>query len=134
MRCSLADELIHEQHSLPCIFTGIRHPLLYRSEREREARPASVRLQCRFRYWTHHEQTGLECPHFTPWFVFESQFALLIKAFYVLGHWEQILTQQASNMTHMEQEEFVRQEVWKETWKKLHALLAVCWQLIQKEE
>jgi hypothetical protein len=134
LHSSLSDELIHEQESLPCIFTGRRKPLLYRTAQDREARPASVRLQCRFRHWKHHEQTGLECPHFSPWFVYESQFALLIKAFYVLGHWEQIIRQQASEMAHMEQEEFVQQQVWKETWNKLHAMLAVCWQLIQKEE
>jgi hypothetical protein len=79
-----------------CVFSH-RARLPYYKAPLRARQTVSRRVQRRFYSWKHHAQTGLQSPHFTPSYVYESHFSHLINAVYTLGRMPEMLQGVASS-------------------------------------
>lgn len=127
----MTQELQHELNDVPCIFSFRRHPILV-STASRPAEATSSRLQCSFRWWAHHEQSGMECPHTSQAYVYESHFSFLIRGMYVLGHLAAVLQDVATK----DKEEgvtvaaFQARPEWVEFYSKLNHILYVVWAML----
>jgi hypothetical protein len=123
----MSAELIHEENETPCVFSQRCTPALFRSPSHPSPACVSVRVQCNFSWWAHHEETGLECPHTSRWFVYESMFSYLVKGVFALGHLSQMLEEQSRTMqpAGLGAEEFAQQPVWQELLDKINCILFV---------
>jgi len=120
-------EFEHLQSIAPCVFSGRTAPVLYRSPSHPEPRACSVRVQRRFTWWAHHEQTGLESPHTSAVFVYESQYSFVVSGVYALGHLGSILKHKsrACAPDACSLEEFATLPLWDELYAKINAILCV---------
>jgi hypothetical protein len=125
---TMLPELEHSLHEAPCVFSGRTSVLALRSPSAPVPQAVSKRVQRQFVWWEHHEQTGLESPHFSEAFVYESQFTYLVQSFHALGHFADIAKAKArelwaSGVTHAV--EFQAHPMWKEFYEKINCLFYV---------
>lgn len=120
-------ELEHTMHDAPCVFSARTTPLLYASSSHAAEPPSPVylRVQRKFTWWAHHEQTGLECPHESPAFVYESRYSYLVAGMYALGHLGSLLKQQSRVHAVAGLREFQAAPVWSELHCKINEILYV---------
>jgi hypothetical protein len=118
-------ELEHTMGDAPCVFSGRAAPLLYTSTSQAEPAPAYLRVQRKFTWWAHHEQTGLECPHASPAFVYESRYSYLVTGMYALGHLGSLLKHQSRVHATAGLEEFQAAPIWAELHCKINEILFV---------
>ena len=88
---NMTEPLVHPGDIIPCTFSRRTAPLLYTSSKHSQPRAVSVRVQRRFYAWEYHPVTGLQTPHFSAFYVYESHFEWLIEAVHVLGHFDAML-------------------------------------------
>jgi hypothetical protein len=116
----------HQLHEARCVFSGRKRPVLYCSASQPEPCAVSVRVQRKFAWWAHHEQTGLECPHTSAAFVYESQYSFLVIGIYTLGHLGAILKQHSrACAANLSLKDFEELPVWRQLYLKLNAILRV---------
>lgn len=109
-----------------CVFTGRFKPPLYRSPSHKEPISVCERVQCRFQWWAHHTITGLECPHTSSWYVFESQFTMLVLAVHMLGHLPAILKQHAKSiLPGATGDEFRKDPLWGELYLRINSAMFI---------
>ena len=118
-------ELEHTMNDAPCVFSGRTSPLLYTSVSQPEPAPVYLRVQRKFTWWAYHEQTGLESPHASPAFVYESRYSYLIIGMYALGHLGALLKQQSRVHSKASLEEFQANSIWSELYLKINEMLFV---------
>ncbi len=118
-------ELEHTMHDVPCVFSGRTTPLLYTSASQAEPVPVYMRMQRKFTWWAHHEQTGLESPHASPAFVYESRYSYLITGMYALGHLGSLLKHQSRAHSKASLNEFQADPIWSELYLKINEILFV---------
>jgi hypothetical protein len=126
-RCMSAESL-HELNAVPCVFSGRKRPRLYHTGDASKAECASVRVQCHFTWWAHHEQTGMECPHRSETYVYEAQYSYLIKGVSVLGHLPQLLRHESMSVpADSTFEEFQSHPKWDALYRKINNIMYVVW-------
>ena len=124
---NMLPELEHQQCEAPCVFSGRTNPVLYRTPSHPEPCASSIRLQRRFSWWAHHEQTGLESPHTSAAFVYESHYSYVISGVYALGHLGAILKHKSRALAPdpCSLAEFQALPLWSELYLKINAILCV---------
>lgn len=127
----MSPELVHETYDDPCIFSRRCVPDLFTSPSFPEPRCIAIRVQCRFSWWAHHQDTGLESPVESRWFVYESLYSHLIKGMYVLGHLPATIEAQSKTLTGLSEEEFTSHEMWADLFSKINAVLYVVWAALE---
>jgi hypothetical protein len=118
-------ELEHQLHEARCVFSGRKWPVLYRSPSHPVPSAVGIRVQRKFTWWAHHEKTGLESPHTSAAFVYESQYSFLIMGVYALGHLAAILKQYSRACGNLSLDDFQELPVWTELYLKLNAILRI---------
>jgi hypothetical protein len=122
----MGPELEHPLHTHACVFSARLHPVLYTSPSHAEPTPVSVRLQRRFHWWAYHETTGLESPHASPSFVYESQYSHLIAAMHALGHLGAMLKQEARAFdSQIDADTFKSHPMWETMYQAINDILFV---------
>jgi hypothetical protein len=107
---SMDTEYTHAQNEKKCIFSKRLTPQVY--EIDGETKTTSERLHRRFFSWQHHKETGLICPHYSPYYVYESHFSHLIEAVYAIGHMPSILRALAVEINGRRADDDTTEEVW----------------------
>ncbi len=116
-------ELEHTMNDAPCVFSGRTTPLLYTSASHPLPTPVYLRVQRKFTWWAYHEQTGLESPHASPAFVYESRYSFLILGMYALGHLGALLKNQSRAHAKESLAEFQADPIWSELYLKINEML-----------
>lgn len=118
-------EFEHEQVTEKCIFSGRTQPMeISVSGSSRTVIPFR-RLHCCFTWWAQHPETGLDCPHFSSFFVYESRFSYIIKGMHVLGHFDAMLRSVALEMKDLAHDEFVSDPRWSRLRDNLNAIVSM---------
>lgn len=119
----MCPELQHPLSIAPCVFSARTSPQLYCSPAHLAPVFVNERVQRKFSWWAYHEQTGLETPHFSDSFVYESQYSHLVVGMYVLGHLSALLKRQARKMQDLGEAAFKADPVWPEMLAKIGDIL-----------
>ena len=116
-------ELEHQRSNEPCVFSGRTTPLKHAGV------VTSLRVQCDFIWWAHHQETGLACPHWSDPFVYEAQFSFLVKGVYLVGHFSELMRHlsKSNSLPSLTQEQFLQSGVWTDAYEKLNCAMYVIW-------
>lgn len=120
--------VMHALNEDPCVFSGRLELPAFRTPTRSTPFTVNARVQCQFHWSAHHAMTGMECPHSSSWYVFESQYTFLVLGMYMLGHLGPMLKQHAKAiLPGATAEEFQRDEMWKELYQKINSAMFVVW-------
>jgi hypothetical protein len=118
----------HALNEDPCAFSGRTELPAFRTPTRPEPFTVNSRVQCQFHWSAHHAMTGMECPHASSWYVFESQYTFLVLGMYMLGHLGPMLKQQAkSTLPGASADEFQRSPLWEELYQRINSAMFVVW-------
>lgn len=119
-------ELEHPLHEAKCVFSGRTHLDTFSTPSHPEPQVIGRRVQRKFSWWAHHEQTGLESPHTSASYVYESQYSYLVLGMYTLGHLGAILKHHSRACgLQVSLAEFQSNPVWAELYVKINMILYV---------
>lgn len=110
----------------PCIFSGRTLLPTFRTPTRSTPIAVYTRVQCQFHWSAHHAMSGMECPHTSSWYVFESQYTFLVLGMYMLGHLGPMLKQKAKEvLPGATEEEFKRDPMWEQLFQRINSALYV---------
>ena len=123
----MTPEKEHPLNESPCVFSGRKSPELHPPSMQ----AVYTRVQRTFRWWDHHEDTGLECPHESYLYVYESRYSFLIEGIYTLGHIAAILRRYSQECPSVgDADAFARLPIWATLYERINCVLFVVQKLL----
>jgi hypothetical protein len=120
----MEEEFLHAQNVVPCVFSHRTTPELRVCKKDGKKRAFSQRLHRRFYTWKIHPETGLPCPEYTAYYVYESHFSHVLDAAHIVGRLPDILR---DALAKHEAAPSTSDPFWKQLHDKIKAAMYVLW-------